>query len=117
MAKVVQTEVDKILAADPEQRPADLDTLHDAFIPWLATTSPDNDQPMRRLARDATSPADVGRCPSGGTIRAFEQLLAGRRLTQTPDDGPLVNALLNTVTLIQIADTGSPAASVVFSPA
>ncbi len=51
MAQVVQTEVDKILAADPDQRPADLDTLHDAFIPWLATINPDNDQPMRRLAR------------------------------------------------------------------
>ena len=57
MAQVVQTEVDKILAADPEQRPADLDTLHDAFIPWLATINPDNDQPMRRLARWDDLPA------------------------------------------------------------
>ena len=51
MAQVVQTEVDKILAADAEQRQAQLNTLHDAFIPWLATVNPDNDQPMRRLAR------------------------------------------------------------------
>ena len=51
MAAVVQTEVDTLLAADPEQRQAQLDTLHDAFIPWLATINPDNDQPMRRLAR------------------------------------------------------------------
>ena len=51
MAQVVQNEVDKLLPADPEQRQAQLDTLHDAFIPWLATINPDNDQPMRRLAR------------------------------------------------------------------
>ena len=57
MAQVVQTEVDKLLAADPEQRQARLDTLHDAFIPWLATINPDNDQPMRRLARWDDLPA------------------------------------------------------------
>ena len=51
MARVVQTEVDKILAADPDQRQTEADTLHHAFIPWLATINPDNDQPMRRLAR------------------------------------------------------------------
>ena len=43
--------------ADPEQRQAQLDTLHDAFIPWLATINPDNDQPMRRLARWDDLPA------------------------------------------------------------
>jgi hypothetical protein len=57
MAHVVQTEVDKILAADPEQRQTQLHILHDAFIPWLATINPDNDQPMRRLARYDDLPA------------------------------------------------------------
>ena len=57
MAQVVQTEVDKILAADPEHRQTQLDTLHDAFIPWLATINPDSDQPMRRLARWDDLPA------------------------------------------------------------
>ncbi|HUO39805.1 MAG TPA: TIR domain-containing protein, partial [Mycobacterium sp.] len=51
MAQIVQTEVDKLLDADPEQRQAQLDILHDAFIPWLATMNQDNDEPMRRLAR------------------------------------------------------------------
>ena len=51
MATVVQNEADSLLAAaDPDQRQARLDVLHDAFIPWLATINPDNDQPMRRLA-------------------------------------------------------------------
>ena len=49
MAQVVQTEVDKLL--DNDKRHAQLDMLHDAFIPWLATINPGNDQPMRRLAR------------------------------------------------------------------
>ena len=57
MAQVVQTEIDSLLAADPDQRQAQLDTLHDAFIPWLATINPDNDQPMRRLARWDDLPA------------------------------------------------------------
>jgi WD40 repeat protein len=50
MGQIVQTEVDNLLAADPEQRQGQLDTLHDAFIPWLATVNFDSDQPMRRLA-------------------------------------------------------------------
>ena len=57
MTQVVQNEVDSLLAADPEQRPAQLDTLHDAFIPWLATINPYSDQPMRRLARWEDLPA------------------------------------------------------------
>ena len=44
---------------------------------------------------------------SGGAVRAYQQLLAGRRLAQTPDDGPLVNALVKTVNLIKVADAGS----------
>ncbi len=57
MAEVVQSEVDQLLGADPEQRLAQLATLHDAFIPWLATINPDNEQPMRRLARWDDLPA------------------------------------------------------------
>ena len=57
MAQMVQNEVDNLLSADPEQRQNQLGTLHDAFIPWLATVNPDNDQPMRRLARWDDLPA------------------------------------------------------------
>ena len=45
---------------------------------------------------------------SGGAVRAYQQLVAARRLAQTPDDGPLVNALVKTVNLIKVADAGSP---------
>ena len=51
MAHVVETEVNELLASNPTERRAQLDILHDAFIPWLATINPDNDQPMRRVAR------------------------------------------------------------------
>ncbi|MDT5352882.1 MAG: hypothetical protein QOJ56_1414 [Mycobacterium sp.] len=49
--RIVETEIDQVLAADPDQRRHQLDCLRAAFIPWLATINPDNDQPMRRVAR------------------------------------------------------------------
>jgi WD40 repeat protein len=51
MRRVVQTEINEILATDPDQRRNELDCLRSAFIPWLATVNPDNDQPIRRMAR------------------------------------------------------------------
>ena len=51
MRRVVETEIDEVLATDPDQRCHQLDCLRAAFIPWLATVNPDNDQPMRRMAR------------------------------------------------------------------
>ncbi len=46
---VVETEINKILSADPAVRADELARLKETFIPWLATVS-DNDQPMRRIA-------------------------------------------------------------------
>lgn len=51
MRHVVQTEIDAVLATDAAQREARLATLRAAFVPWLATVNPANDQPMRRVAR------------------------------------------------------------------
>ena len=51
MRRVVETEINEVLAADPDQRRHQLDCLRAAFIPWLATVNPENDQPMRRMAR------------------------------------------------------------------
>ena len=51
MKRVVQTEIDDILSADPDARSHQLGWLRAAFIPWLATINPENDQPMRRFAR------------------------------------------------------------------
>jgi hypothetical protein len=57
MAQVVQNEVDTLLAGDPADRQAQLDILHDAFIPWLATVNRDDTEPIRRLARWDDLPA------------------------------------------------------------
>ena len=50
MAHIVEAEIDKLLAADPDHRAQQLDTLRAAFIPWLATIDPDTDAPSRRVA-------------------------------------------------------------------
>ena len=50
MRRVVQTAIDEVLAADPQDRTHELELLRSAFIPWLAKINPDNDQPMRRVA-------------------------------------------------------------------
>jgi WD40 repeat protein len=57
MHQVVQTAVDEVLAGEPTRRGEQLAVLRSAFIPWLATINPDNDQPMRRVARQADLPA------------------------------------------------------------
>ncbi len=54
----VKTEIDGLLATDPGQRQQQLELLRAAFIPWLATINPDNDQPMRRVARWSDLPED-----------------------------------------------------------
>ncbi|MHC9291254.1 TIR domain-containing protein [Mycobacterium sp. LTG2003] len=51
MHRVVQTEIEEVLSPDPDERRRQLDCLRAAFIPWLATVNPDNDQPMRRVAK------------------------------------------------------------------
>ncbi len=66
MRRVVQTAIDEALSADPEQRSARLAALRAAFIPWLATINPDNDQPMRRVAQYGDLPE-----PSRALIDAF----------------------------------------------
>ena len=50
MAHIVEAEIDKLLATDPDHRAQQLDTLRAAFIPWLATVDPDTDAPSRRVA-------------------------------------------------------------------
>ncbi|MGV9837184.1 nSTAND1 domain-containing NTPase [Nocardia niigatensis] len=57
MAHVVESEIDSILAQDDSQRQQQLAELRAAFVPWLATIAPDNDQPLRRIARLADLPA------------------------------------------------------------
>ena len=78
MRQVVQSEVDELLAADPDVRQRQLDILRSAFVPWLATINPDNDQPMRRVARWSDLPA--GEPPAAGGVH--RQAPAGARRTR-----------------------------------
>jgi WD40 repeat protein len=71
MRRIVQTEIDDVLSDDPQKRAAELEALRSAFIPWLATINPDNDQPMRRVSRWSDLPE-----PSRPLIDA----LVGKRL-------------------------------------
>ena len=48
-------------------------------------------------------------------MRAYQELVAARRLAQTPDDGPLLDALPKTVNLIKIAEAPAAVDSVAFS--
>jgi len=82
MAEVVQTEVVTLLASDPAERQAQLDILHDAFIPWLATINPDNNEPMRRLARWGDLPAE--------SRPLIQQMVDKRLLVKDARDGQAV---------------------------
>ena len=82
MARVVQTEVDSVLARDPAQRAAELATLREAFIPWLATINPDNDHPMRRVARWTDLPE--------GSRPLIDEFVAKRLMVKDERDGETV---------------------------
>jgi WD40 repeat protein/tRNA A-37 threonylcarbamoyl transferase component Bud32 len=58
IGSVVHAEIDELLSSDSDERAEQLKLLRTAFIPWLATINPDNDQPMRRLARWDDLPDD-----------------------------------------------------------
>ena len=58
LRRVVQTEIDSVLAADPAERQHQLMLLRAAFIPWLTTINPDTDAPVRRRASWTDLPED-----------------------------------------------------------
>jgi WD40 repeat protein len=82
MVRVVQREIDGLLATNPEERQHQLELLRAAFIPWLATINPDNDQPMRRLARYSDMP------PNSRPL--IDAMVAKRLLVQDKRDGHVV---------------------------
>jgi WD40 repeat protein len=82
MRRVVQTEIDAVLCADPDTRDRELAQLHDAFIPWLVAINPANDEPLRRPARWADLPAD--------SLRLIDALVARRLLVKDERDGEAI---------------------------
>ncbi|OBR99413.1 hypothetical protein A9W98_30130 [Mycobacterium gordonae] len=79
---VVQAEIHELLSSEPGERAEQLRRLRAAFIPWLATINPDNDQPMRRLARWDDLPAD--------SHSLLERFIARRLLMKDLRDGEVV---------------------------
>ena len=82
MRRVVETEIDEVLASDPDQRRHQLDCLRAAFIPWLATVNPENDQPLRRVARYEDLPEE--------SRPLIDALVAKRLLLKDQRDGQVV---------------------------
>ncbi|MDT5009825.1 MAG: hypothetical protein QOH57_1442, partial [Mycobacterium sp.] len=82
MDRVVETEIDEALSTDPEQRRRQLDCLRTAFIPWLATVNPENDQPMRRVARFDDLPEE--------SRPLVDALVAKRLMVKDQRDGNVV---------------------------
>ncbi len=82
MRRVVETEINEVLAIDSDQRGRQLDCLRAAFIPWLATVNPHNDQPMRRVARYEDLPEE--------SRPLIDALVAKRLLLKDQRDGQVV---------------------------
>ena len=82
MADIIHSEAESVIAGDPERRRLQLDSLHAAFIPWLATINPDNDQPVRRIARLADLPQD--------SVALVQALIDRRLLLSDARDGEVV---------------------------
>ncbi|WP_433754394.1 TIR domain-containing protein [Nocardia sp. CA-135398] len=82
LRRVVQCEIDELLAVDSQVRQRELAVLRTAFVPWLATVNPDNDQPMRRAARWFDLPSE-----SHSLLEAF---IARRLLVRDERDGEVV---------------------------
>ena len=76
-----------------------------------------------RMFREATSLRLVAEARSmlaqtrpEGDVRAFQQLVAARRLAQTPDDAPLREALMDRMNTLKIIETPRFVNTVDFSP-
>ncbi|MGW6424558.1 nSTAND1 domain-containing NTPase [Nocardia sp. NPDC055053] len=82
MERIVQAEVDTLLAVDPRVRARQLDTLRSAFIPWLATIDQDTDAPSRRVARWDELPSD--------SHALIDAMVARRLLVKDERGGALV---------------------------
>jgi WD40 repeat protein len=63
--RLLQREINTATTTDPGQRDAELQALHDAFIPWLATVD-DNGRPVGKFARWADLPP-----PSQAAVNRF----------------------------------------------
>ncbi|MEA3209883.1 MAG: hypothetical protein QOE70_2940 [Chthoniobacter sp.] len=58
LESIINNQMKEVLLSDPEIRKQQLALLRTAFIPWLVTINPQNDEPMRRVARTSDLPPE-----------------------------------------------------------
>lgn len=82
MRDIVNDEIERVLTSHPGHREDNLELLRSAFIPWLASINPDNDQPMRRVARWVDVP--------NSSRSLIDALVAKRLMVKDIRDGEVV---------------------------
>jgi hypothetical protein len=82
LANIIKNKIESVLDRDGEKRKHQLELLRSAFIPWLVTINPQNDEPMRRMARHADLPAD--------SLPLVDALAENRLLTRDQRNGETV---------------------------
>jgi WD40 repeat protein len=82
MGNIINDKIEKVLDPDSEKRKQQLVLLRTAFIPWLVTINPQNDEPMRRLARRSDLPVD--------SLPLVDALAENRLLTRDQRHGETV---------------------------
>ena len=82
IGNIIKDKIEKVLDPDPEKRKQQLTLLRTAFIPWLVTINPQNDEPMRRMARRSDLPAD--------SLHLVDALAENRLLTRDQRHGETV---------------------------
>src|SRR5262249_27456772 len=82
LARIVEAEIDSLLAPDPARRAQQLETLRTAFIPWLATVDPQTDTPSRRVANWDELPQE--------SHQLIDEMVGGRLLIKDDRDGQTV---------------------------
>src|SRR5207248_4317558 len=55
---IIKDKIGELLDPDPDRRKQQLALLRTALIPWMVTINPQNDEPMRRVARRSDLPAE-----------------------------------------------------------
>jgi hypothetical protein len=82
MGNIIKDKIEKVLDPDSEKRKEQLTLLRTAFIPWLVTINPQNDEPMRRLAGRCDLPED--------SLPLVDALAENRLLTRDQRHGETV---------------------------
>jgi hypothetical protein len=96
MGNIINGKIAEVLDPDPEKRKQQLAVLRTAFIPWLVTINPQNDEPMPRVAWRSELPEE--------SLPLVDALAENRLLTRDQRQGESVFEVANE-TLLRHWDT------------